>query len=816
MSLPNKPRSFKKGRDDRVGLTALGADPDRARQDQLDLLHEVTNAKDVEGYRYLRNLDLAVGSSGFATWYMISSSFPLIAAAIGPLANMCAIAALTEPWLYYPSHSRPKDNGGTKYDTIKDKPYITALNAVSLLMGVLSNLSLLMNFAGRINYSFSQAFSIGGFFCAGIILMCLTMICKYVLLNDELGLTSSFWHAVLTATCYFAASLLLLINEIGHLRGYYGATFNLSKAQRSLMLQNIALVVWIASGAGLFQYLMDLSYPDALYLCQVSLLTIGLGDIHPLRVVSRALMIPFALIGTLMLGLIIASIRSMILSSSSETLTWNYAERNRKKEMRNLKDNVEEYNERDGFDKMREFHNKAESYKTWLHLFFSFMIFAAFLTLGALCFYLVEEDWTYFDGIYFCCLCLLTIGYGDPAPSSTVGRSFFIVWSMAAVPMMTILISSMGDTIIRQVMQLSDRLGDWALEFHGFGLPSVSTRSQEAINDASTAATVAGDGDSQSPPGFHRRALSLFKYSRRSTNNTSTDDSNKDSNKDQPGSTSSDADSVCEKVPEVVDDFPTGDYLQDLSSTIVELTLALQRTFNKEVNEPHYKYSFDEWKRMLRLCSRLLYLRNPEAFKKKKMSPDERADRVMQGDTEGDSEIEEEICSITSILEDDQNEQAKETMEKEGLPIPDYMNRHTHSHPGAAGMNSVSSVGDIISQSRNNLTSANSNKAQPEIKFKEPKKPSEGKQSSETTHQGRNPHAYPNNPLPPADPEKLQEAKDHVEKHVSEILPHYWLSDLSPLRFPVREVRIFNKKYLNTLEAVSLLLKKALEDAEGG
>ncbi|AOW03644.1 YALI0D05841p [Yarrowia lipolytica CLIB122] len=809
MELPKKPRSFKKGRDDRVGLTALGADPEKARQDQLDLLHQVTNAKDVEGYRYLRNLDLNVGSSGFATWYMISSSFPLIAAAIGPLANMCAIAALTEPWLYYPSHSYPKDNGGTKYDTIGDKPWVTALNAVSLLMGVMSNLSLLMNFAGRINYTFSQVFSIGGFFSAGVILMALTMICKYVLLNDELGLTSSYWHAVLTAACYFAASLLLFINEIGHLKGYYGATFNLSKAQRSLMLQNIALVVWIASGAGLFQYLMDLSYPDALYLCQVSLLTIGLGDLHPLRVVSRALMIPFALIGTLMLGLIIASIRSMILTSSSETLTWNYAERSRKKEMRNLKDSSSTYNERDGFDKMREFHQKAESYRTWLHLFFAGVIFAGFLTLGALCFYLVEEDWTYFDGIYFCCLCLLTIGYGDPAPNSTVGRSFFIVWSMAAVPMMTILISSMGDTIIRKVMEMSDRLGDWALEFHGFGLPRVSTRSQEAMNDATSATAVAGDGDSESPPGFHHRAMSLFKYTRRNTNggngngngndNDNNGNNNGDNDKENPGSTSSDADSICDKVPEPVDNFPTGDYLQDLSSTIVELTLALQRTFNKEVNEPHYKYSFDEWKRMLKLCSRLLYLRNPEAFRKKKMSPDERADKVMQGDTEGDSEIEEEICSITSILQDDQNEQAKETMEKEGLPIPPNM-----QNSSAPGMNSVNSVGDIINASRNNLR--NPDGREPEIKFQEPQK--QAKDSDQ--------HHTKNNPLPTADPEKLHEAREHVDKHVSEILPHYWLSDLSPLRFPVREVRIFNKKYLNTLEAVALLMKKALEDAERG
>lgn len=773
--LPKKPRSFKKGRDDRTGLTALGADPDKARQDQLDLLHQVTNAKDVEGFKYLKNLDLKVGSSGFATWYMISSSFPLIAAAIGPLANMCAIAALAEPWLYYPDHSYPKDNGGTKYDTIKDKPWITALNAISLFLGVVSNLSLLMNFAGRINYSLSQAVSIGGFCIAGCILMTLTMICKYVLLNDELGLTSSYWHAVLTAACYFASSLLLLINEIGHLRGYYGATFNLSKAQRGLMLQNIALVVWLASGAGLFQSLMDLSYPDALYLCQVSLLTIGLGDIHPLRSVSRALMIPFALIGTLMLGLIIASIRSMILTSSSETLTWNYAERNRKKEMINIKNNQSEYNEKDGFDKMREFHDKAESYRTWLHLVGAGFTFAIFLTMGALCFYLVEEDWTYFDGIYFCCLCLLTIGYGDPVPVSTVGRSFFIVWSLAAVPMMTILISSMGDTIIRKVVELSDRVGDWALEFHGFALPSVSTRG----SSSSRVNSPRGSGDNRvgvggshpedevdeeeddSPSGPHNRAFSMLYLRFTGKKHNDKGSSKEEVGQQQPKPEDDDAygnsDDTVDDEKAGVDEFPSGDYLLDLSHTIGALSAALQRTFNNEVNRPHYKYSFEEWKSMLKLCSRLGYLRNPKSFAEKKLSPDERAEMVARGDSHGDSDIEEEIASISSIMREDQIEQANDDLKTKGMapmitpPRRAATDLGAHSGEGAGG-------------------------DAPGIKFKDP-------------------------PV----------------KHTGpEIVPHYWLSDLSPLRFPVRENRIFNKKYLNTLEAVSELMTKALEAAEGG
>jgi potassium channel subfamily K len=51
--------------------------------------------------------------------------------------------------------------------------------------------------------------------------------------------------------------------------------------------------------------------------------------------------------------------------------------------------------------------------------------------------------------VYFSFVSLLTIGYGDIHPLSDAGRAVFVLWSLLAVPSLTILISDMGDTISR-------------------------------------------------------------------------------------------------------------------------------------------------------------------------------------------------------------------------------------------------------------------------------------------------------------------------------------------------------------------------------
>jgi potassium channel subfamily K len=45
----------------------------------------------------------------------------------------------------------------------------------------------------------------------------------------------------------------------------------------------------------------------------------------------------------------------------------------------------------------------------------------------------------------------LTIGYGDLCPKSNCGKTFFVIWSLLAVPSLTILISNMGDTVVKAI-----------------------------------------------------------------------------------------------------------------------------------------------------------------------------------------------------------------------------------------------------------------------------------------------------------------------------------------------------------------------------
>lgn len=86
--------------------------------------------------------------------------------------------------------------------------------------------------------------------------------------------------------------------------------------------------------------------------------------------------------------------------------------------------------------------------------------------VGAVGFWKAEtktQGLSYFQSLYFCYVSLLTIGYGDLSPTSNAGKPFFIVWSLLAVPTMTILISDMGDTVIASFKRGTFTLADWTV-----------------------------------------------------------------------------------------------------------------------------------------------------------------------------------------------------------------------------------------------------------------------------------------------------------------------------------------------------------------
>jgi len=103
------------------------------------------------------------------------------------------------------------------------------------------------------------------------------------------------------------------------------------------------------------------------------------------------------------------------------------------------------------FSIMRRIQASAENRRRWTSLALSAAAALLLWFLGALVFTFSEkpQNWSYFVSLYFSYTSLLIIGYGDYTPTSNSGKPFFVFWSLLAVPTLTILISNMGDTVVK-------------------------------------------------------------------------------------------------------------------------------------------------------------------------------------------------------------------------------------------------------------------------------------------------------------------------------------------------------------------------------
>ena len=360
--------------------------------------------------------------------------------------------------------------------------------------------------------------------------------------RPEQTYSQGFWHAVIAATLYLVSSMLLMVNMQGYFFGHYPQHFELTDEQRNLILQTMMFFVWLAGGAGVFARVEGWSFVDALYFCDVTILTVGFGDFHPINDVGRGLVFPYSVGGIIILGLMVSSIRNFAQEISHDNIVKKHVERRRvdtiersvptmfepqehqvpsgarlrqsisrpfdfKKERTaiadfhpdNLPDNLPKlrpkthsfkkapiaatrqqlqrvrtrkpklillYEEKDRFTAMRNIQKGTANFKKYSALTMSVIAFGLLWCVGAIGFWQAEQKsqgLSYFQALYFCYVSLLTIGYGDLSPTSNAGKPFFIVWSLIAVPTMTILISDMGDTVIASFKRGTFTLADWTV-----------------------------------------------------------------------------------------------------------------------------------------------------------------------------------------------------------------------------------------------------------------------------------------------------------------------------------------------------------------
>lgn len=141
--------------------------------------------------------------------------------------------------------------------------------------------------------------------------------------------SQGFWHAVIAATLYLVSSMMLMVNMWGYFLGHYPQHFELTDEQRNLILQTMMFFIWLAGGAGVFAKVSGWLFVDALYFCEVTILTVGFGDFFPLNDLARGLVFPYSVVGIIILGLIVGSIRQFARDLGHDKIVKTHVEKRR-------------------------------------------------------------------------------------------------------------------------------------------------------------------------------------------------------------------------------------------------------------------------------------------------------------------------------------------------------------------------------------------------------------------------------------------------------------------------------------------------------
>jgi hypothetical protein len=77
------------------------------------------------------------------------------------------------------------------------------------------------------------------------------------------------------------------------------------------------------------------------------------------------------------------------------------------------------------------------------------LIFLLLLAIGT-GFYTAVEDWSVLDALYFCVVSLGTVGYGDVAPTTDVGKMFTIVYLLIGIGVFVGLAGKFAAELLRE------------------------------------------------------------------------------------------------------------------------------------------------------------------------------------------------------------------------------------------------------------------------------------------------------------------------------------------------------------------------------
>ncbi|KZT43256.1 voltage-gated potassium channel [Sistotremastrum suecicum HHB10207 ss-3] len=353
---------------------------------------------------------------------------PLVAAVLAPFSTLFDIPALTQEWF-------AKDD-----QPFPDVHASLVLSAVGLAFNVVANGLLIVRFSSR--YYLWKITTRVSLLCWAIkvivALINLSVFGSRSKRGDGFTYLEAFWCAVVSVILSGFITIALLIHWI--------VAFHPSQKEervtssevritgRHFMLQVTWLVSAIGLGALIFSRIEDWLYFDGIYFMVVSSLTVGFGDFEPTTTAGRIILFPFLFFLVAQLANAIGMIIGFFSDKSKDAQSRHLAEMEKQYHERQDKQNPtpnldEEIKFLDDVAKMEETKQQKRD------IVRSVTYFVTFWLVGAAIFSQLEQ-WTYGDGLYFCYIFFLTVGYGDFAPQSNAGRVVFVVYSLIAVPVM--------------------------------------------------------------------------------------------------------------------------------------------------------------------------------------------------------------------------------------------------------------------------------------------------------------------------------------------------------------------------------------------
>ncbi|KAJ8688704.1 Potassium channel, variant 3 [Pleurotus ostreatus] len=232
---------------------------------------------------------------------------PILSGVVIPFAILLEIPGLTEHW-----YIRTVDH---KIVESRVNPAILDIGmAISMGIGLLANICLVLRFLERRVKSMTICCIVLLTIHDTINITAVTVFGVQRRFDDGFTYGQAFW-SVICSTIASTFTNITLIVDFFRTNDFANSGSGLTRKQRSLVIIVIVLMCYVALGALVHSYLLQLSFINALYFSVVTIETVGLGDITPETTGARVFVCFYAAFGVLNVALAVGQTRDTVLEA---------------------------------------------------------------------------------------------------------------------------------------------------------------------------------------------------------------------------------------------------------------------------------------------------------------------------------------------------------------------------------------------------------------------------------------------------------------------------------------------------------------------